>query len=195
MATHDLTSERLREKISYDPDTGEFRHKIAHGSAVAGGLCGRVNRDGYRQISVDLRLYSAHRLAWLYVYGMWPDGFIDHINRLRDDNRIKNLRVVSRAENNQNTKLFRTNTSGYRGVTWDSRGKKWRASITVNNKKRSLGSHNTKLLAYEAYLFAASSLHSANSAVAEHLQSGIIDTAQAEGAYPLACESRTSGQP
>ena len=78
-----LTAERLREVISYNADTGVFLNKVARRRALIGAVSGRINRDGYRQIQIDGRIYSAHRLAWLYVHGSWPGGFIDHINRLR----------------------------------------------------------------------------------------------------------------
>lgn len=162
-----LTAERLREVISYNADTGVFLNKVARRRALIGAVSGRINRDGYRQIQIDGRIYSAHRLAWLYVHGSWPGGFIDHINRLRSDNRLENLRLASRAENNQNSATPKTNTSGFRGVTWDGRGQKWRATITVDNKKISVGSHATPEEAYAAYLRAAVLLHSTNAAVAD----------------------------
>ncbi|MDA6380520.1 HNH endonuclease signature motif containing protein [Escherichia coli] len=70
-------------------------------------------------IMINGKAYPAHRLAWLIVYGTMPDGFIDHINRVRTDNRISNLRLVTHSENMQNRKIQKNNKSGYRGVSWD----------------------------------------------------------------------------
>ncbi|WP_046239044.1 HNH endonuclease [Delftia tsuruhatensis] len=165
MQNTELTQSRLFERLSYDKETGIFTNRFSGSRKSKGEVSGRLNKFGYRQIQIDKKLYSAHRLAWLYVNGEWPDGLIDHINRVRDDNRISNLRVVTRAENNQNIGMLKTNTSGYRGVHYDARGRKWRASITVENKKVSLGSHLTPEKAYEAYVDAARRLHTNNSCV------------------------------
>lgn len=92
----------LRATLLYDPDTGVFTRAITRGSLAAGTKAGSLNRVGYWQIGVCGRTYTAQRLAWFYVHGDWPDGDIDHINRDKLDNRIANLRVISRSENLRN---------------------------------------------------------------------------------------------
>ena len=84
-----LTAERLREVLDYDPDTGVFTRKVRTASSVkVGDVAGSLNGKGYIRIRVDGRLYFAHRLAWLYVHGEWPVDQVDHINGIKNDNRI-----------------------------------------------------------------------------------------------------------
>ena len=87
-----LTQARLKELFTYDPLIGTFVRRERRGSARAGEIAGTDNGCGYLQIAVDRRVYVAHRMAWLYVHGIWPPAQIDHINMIRDDNRIANLR-------------------------------------------------------------------------------------------------------
>lgn len=88
---------------------------------------------------VDVTSYKAHRLAWLYIYGEWPSDQIDHINHIRTDNRIKNLRDASSYENSKNQSIPKNNTSGVLGVGWNKLGRKWRSNISVNGKRLHLG--------------------------------------------------------
>lgn len=112
----ELTQERLKQLIKYDPTSGEFTWlpRDAHNSNMVGALldswntrnANRIlvnpNPDNYHYIKVDGCLYTGHRLAWLYVYGEWPNNVIDHINRTKSDNRIANLRDVTHKENMNN---------------------------------------------------------------------------------------------
>jgi hypothetical protein len=103
-----LTQEMLRKVIHYDPATGQFTWlKIGNTNGFAGKVAGSLDQQGYRRISVYSRFYKAHRLAWLYIHGVWPEPEIDHINRIRDDNRIENLRVADRLLNMRNTARWR----------------------------------------------------------------------------------------
>src|SRR3990167_3120706 len=105
-----ISQQRLKELLSYNPNTGEFTRLVAtgiHGCNKAGVVVGCLSdhpTQGYILIRVnnDGILYRAHRLAWLYVYGFWPPADIDHINGNRSDNRIVNLRSVTRSQNLQN---------------------------------------------------------------------------------------------
>ena len=142
MAT--LTSSRLKEALNYDPETGTFTWKETRRGLRIGDVAGCLAKHGYIFIRVDKNLYTAHRLAWLYVYGEWPNGNIDHINRNRSDNRISNLRSASQAENCQNKHLRSDNKSGYAGVYWCKNAQKWRAYIGADGKRISLGYFHEK---------------------------------------------------
>lgn len=140
----DLTQERLKELLHYNPDTGVFTWiKKSKRSTAIGSIAGSKHNQGYRATSIDWKRYLLHRLAWLYVYGEFPNGFIDHINRDRSDNRISNLRVVSRSENQQNHKLSKTNKSGVAGVIWAKKDKRWHARIWLGGKTKNLGYFKT----------------------------------------------------
>lgn len=155
-----LTAERLREVLQYHPETGQFTWKLNPSCVRIGKIAGTLLEKGYVKIAIDKRAHMAHRLAWLYVHGEWPDGYIDHINRNKSDNRISNLRVVGRNENMQNQGLHKRNTSGFRGVSEFKN--RWRARISVNGKDKYLGRFKDKESAYEAYLKAAAKYHTHN---------------------------------
>lgn len=130
----------LKGLLSYDEQTGEFYWLVKRGRGIKpGDIAGSIAPIGYRLISVNGRFYYAHRLAWLYVFGEWPDGQIDHINGVRSDNRITNLRSVSNRENHKNTKLRSDNTSGVNGVYWSNVRSKWIAQIVDDEKVKFLG--------------------------------------------------------
>ena len=94
-----ITQFRLKELLDYLPDTGEFVWKISHPRAGKGRIAGAKDYHGYVVIRLDTVLYKAHRLAWLYVKGEWPEKGLDHINQNKSDNRIENLEWVTRKEN------------------------------------------------------------------------------------------------
>ena len=106
---------------------------------VAGSLS-----EGYRRVSIQGKSTGAHRVAWFLHYGKWPDGFIDHINHDRSDNRIGNLRLVSRSDNARNQKLHSHNVSGFNGVSYHKKRQEWRAVIQVDGKKKWVGAFKTK---------------------------------------------------
>ncbi len=136
----ELTAEYLRSVLHYDQETGIFTRKVSTSNSVkVGDVAGCPNGDGYLLIMVQSRLYKAHRLAWLYVSGEWPEDQIDHINRNRSDNRITNLREVSHKQNQQNRSKPSNSTSGHPGVSWYKRYYKWVARITHNYKLIHLG--------------------------------------------------------
>ncbi len=135
-----LTQSRLKELLTYDPDTGIFVWILRAGRGGAGCIAGSVRPTGYRYIGIDRKNYRAHRLAWLYVYGKFPDNQIDHKNRKRDDNWIGNLRDVTTIENCKNQTMYKNNTSGIAGVRWHKGQKRWHAQIVVRQKNIYLGS-------------------------------------------------------
>ena len=123
----------LRNRYNYDPETGEFSKK----SGKPG--CGRPATNGYLQIEVAGKRYMAHRLAWLWVYGVWPENQLDHMNQDRLDNRISNLREATNKQNGENVRLFKHNKSGRTGVSWRKSEKKWAACIKHHGRTIDLG--------------------------------------------------------
>ncbi len=130
----------LHEFLEYKPDTGLFFWKKGIKGRKKGSKAGHLSKDGYVDIRIKHRLYPAHRIAWLMMTGKWPDNFIDHINRIKSDNRFINLREATKAQNSQNTNIQSNNTSGYKGVVWHKPNKNWCAQIHVNKKHIHLGS-------------------------------------------------------
>ena len=122
-----ITQKELKELLHYDPGTGVFVWKniITANQKKNGDVAGGYDDKGYIKIRINYKHYLAHRLAWLYVYGEWPSKHLDHINRNPSDNRISNLREATHLENNKNASKRKDNTSGYKGVNWHARNKKW----------------------------------------------------------------------
>ena len=158
----DLTLEKVRELLHYDPATGQFRWRVnvgSYGRIPAGTVAGAKSLNGYIYITIGRHRCLAHRLAWFYVNGEWPEKQIDHINNNRVDNTWSNLRLADQSENSCNGSLRTTNTSGYRGVSWSTAKRKWVASIVKNRKQFKLGYFSCKHEAYSAYCKAARKLH------------------------------------
>jgi hypothetical protein len=152
MATGLITQERLKSLLTYDPDTGEFCWRAATAIRTkVGSVAGTVSNRGYTRIQIDRRIYLAHRLAWLYTYGEWPKGVVDHINQNKSDNRLNNLRDVSLSVNARNCKLQKNNSSGYKGVSYWTHRRKWAAQIRTEGKNKLLGMFDTPTEAANAY--------------------------------------------
>ena len=165
MATNTLTQDRLRAILHYDPETGVFirtaalRPQAAHYVGKVAGFTkpGAVgNGGGYVMVTVDGRAYRAHRLAWLYMMGTWPEADIDHRDSDRANNRWDNLRAATRSENIHNMGLRARNTSGRKGACYDAKRQKWLAQIVVNGRYIFLGRYETRDEAGDAYDAAAS---------------------------------------
>lgn len=126
--------------LDYDPDTGEFtwKNRVGNTRRWNGRKAGYVEAQGYICIKLFSRIYKIHRVAWLLTYGEWPEHEIDHINGLRSDNRIANLRDVTVQTNLRNATMSRKNTTGATGVY--RYGNTWRASIFINGRLKHLGS-------------------------------------------------------
>ena len=133
-----LTQERLKELLSYDPETGVFTWLTKRGKGEAGAIAGSPHNMGYVRIGIGGKAYLAHRLAWLYVHGHMPSE-IDHRNRIGTDNRISNLRPATHIQNTFNKKTGTKNTSGVQGVSWICRAKMWRVRITAQKTTIYLG--------------------------------------------------------
>jgi hypothetical protein len=139
-----LTQEYLKEILEYNPESGLFIWKVrkSRRSAIGSGA-GTRSKKGYFSISIDSKVYRSHRLAWLYVYGKFPENGIDHINGNPSDNSIHNLRIASQQSNNKNVTTRCNNSSGYKGVSFDKNTGKWKAQAQVNGKKKHLGLFTT----------------------------------------------------
>lgn len=144
-----LTQNRLKELLFWDGE--KFIWNKQPRRRLMSSVAGCVGKKGYKQICIDQKLYGEHRLVWLYHYGAFPDGVIDHIDRNPLNNSIRNLRVVKHAENCQNTKKHIDNTSGYKGVYWNKQRSRWMAKIVVNGKQHHLGIFLTPEEASVAY--------------------------------------------
>ncbi len=152
-AVRDIDVGLLRQLLTYDPDTGIMLwlprerglfNRSSSWSRWNRWYAGRVAmtakaRGGYLHGRIFGVAYRAHRVVWALHHGEWPHDMIDHINGIKTDNRIENLRVVSIFENQQNVSRRKTNKSGVTGVCWDSANGKWRAQLSVNKQRVNLG--------------------------------------------------------
>lgn len=139
-----IETARLRELLHYNPETGTFTRRVSAGGRLAGSVAGNIDiSNGYVRIGIDNRRHYAHRLAYQYVYGEVPPTEIDHVNGDRVDNRICNLRLATRSENNMNSVKRVNNTSGVVGVSWNKARSKWMAFVTHERKKIYLGIFDT----------------------------------------------------
>lgn len=134
-----ITQGRLKQLLTYNRNTGIFIWNKTVSRTIKGTIAGHTGKRGYSRIGINGILYYAHRLAWLYEYGYTPENPLDHINRNKLDNRIKNLREVSIQCNLRNTKVFKNNTSGVTGVYWFPRDSCWVATIYINMRAIHLG--------------------------------------------------------
>jgi len=158
----EITQEQLKEVLNYDPNTGIFTWAKQVGQrGVIGKPAGSLDKaKGYISIKINRKKYAAHRLAWLYFYGYMPKDLIDHEDGIKDNNRIKNLREANTSQNQHNQRKPRKdNTSGYLGVTFSKKSKKYTAKIRTNNIVKHLGMFTDPKLASEAYLTAKRQLH------------------------------------
>ena len=155
-----LTQTRLMQVFDYNPETGVFTRKLKQTGIKQGSVSGSLSTQGYLVTSVDGKLYSCHRLAWLYVTGNWPDYQIDHINGCRSDNRIANLRDLKKEINIQNQRRAQKSNKSTQVLGTFKNGKKFAARIAHNGKKLYLGTFTTLEEASAAYLAAKRLLHS-----------------------------------
>lgn len=160
-----ITQEYLRSILDYDPRTGIFtwreRPEIPHAinARRVGGEAGTINKNGYRVILINRSNRTAHRLAWLYVYGEFPKSHIDHIDRDRTNNSISNLRLATRSLNAFNRRAPKGAASAYRGVQRAQNSLRWFAQIRHEGKTHYLGSFDDEQEAAKAYRDAATSFY------------------------------------
>lgn len=157
-----LTLDNLKYLFHYNPTTGLFTRLVAYCNCIKiGDIAGSPDKDGYTVIKIKGKVYKAHRLAWFYHYGEWPKGEIDHINGVKSDNRLDNLRLSTRSGNLQNLKCALRNNYSTKllGASACSNSDKFVARITVRGKVHNLGTYDTPQEAHEAYLEAKRRLH------------------------------------
>jgi len=135
-----ITHEELVSSLRYDKYTGDFFWLKNNKNHIGQGTkAGNLSKRGYIVIRVLGKLHRAHRLAWLYVHKSLPNGEIDHKNHIKNDNRISNLRVVDRVGQNRNATIRKDNVSGYAGICFHKRAKKWQATIGRGQGVKHLG--------------------------------------------------------
>lgn len=163
MAKHTpLTQEILHDLFRYNKQVGLLIRRYKRGKAEAGTSSTAKDRDGYLVVGIKGKLYRAHRVIWFYVHGSWPKGDIDHINRVKDDNRIHNLRDVTRSQNKQNQGPSKNCKSGIKGVYWCNQSSKWRAGICHQGRQWVIGEYKTIEAAASAYATEAARVHEFN---------------------------------
>jgi hypothetical protein len=146
--------------LDYCPETGIFTRKASQlRPDLIGKEAGSLHSEGYRHIKIKGMSYYAHRLAWFYYYGVEPTNFLDHINGVKGDNRIKNLRGATNQENCRNRGKFLNNAASYKGVSWCKLTKKYHAQCQVDGKKHHLGRYPTPEEAHAAYVAFATEHH------------------------------------
>ena len=156
----ELTADRAREILSYDPISGVLMWRLSRGGKPQGSPAGCVDTRGCLRTRVDRKLYLNHRLIWLLVNGSWPSRDIDHLNGDPADNRLENMRDVSNKTNHENKRRPNSNNScGCLGVYWAPNANKYRARIRVSGKSIHIGYFESRESAYSAYLTAKRRLH------------------------------------
>lgn len=150
-----LTRRRLKQVLRYDRATGIFIWRKSRRGVTAGAVAGRSNQKGHIQIKIDGILYSANRLAFFWMRGRWPKHQVDHRDVETSNNRWKNLREATNAQNCGNKKRYRNNTTGFKGVSFHRASGKYQASIRRNYQKIHLGLFGNPELAHRAYKAAA----------------------------------------
>ena len=153
-----MSIEAIKRVLRYDPESGEFWWTDEAPKKVAGKLANAKDKLGYVCLKINGKMYKAHRLAWSFVHGKFPNGDIDHINGNPSDNRISNLRLVSHSVNLQNQRKARADSAtGVLGVRKNGSG--YRAEIRVCGKRINLGTYPTTELAHIAYVDAKRKHH------------------------------------
>lgn len=164
--------ETLRDLLRYEPETGRLywkarpremfgteHHWKTWNTRFADKEAMTANTLGYLCGNINYVRHQAHRVAWAIYYGEWPEGDIDHINLIRSDNRISNLRLATKSENLRNIRRFSSNTSGYKGVSLHKKTGRWVARISTGTKYKHLGLFDDKEDARAAYMDAARKHH------------------------------------
>ena len=140
---------KIKDRLTYDPESGDLtwlkieekdRHDKSYNTKNEGNRAGYLHKEsGYYYVGVAGKALRLHRVAWFLHYGVWPKQGLDHINRVRSDNKITNLRDVSRKENQRNLSKANNNNSGVTGVCMRKDNGRWKAQIQVDGRSIHLG--------------------------------------------------------
>lgn len=165
MHKQSLTVQRLKEVLHYDPRSGVFTWASSAGKGQprsrVGQPAGRLNEDGYLRVGIDGVRYLAHRLAWLYMTGAWPQLMVDHKNGVKHDNRWRNLREADHSANGQNVHRAKGGNP-LPGAYWRPKRGRWEAQLRINGVHRHLGYFSTAKKAHAAYVKAKREHHPFN---------------------------------
>lgn len=156
-----ISIEKLNELFRYEPETGLICWRVRRKGVKAkcGGVAGYVTDRGYIKIVNDGKSMLAHRVAFAIYFGRWPDGEIDHINGVKSDNRVCNLREATRKQNNANRGPLKNNLTGYKGVNYIKSRNKFVARISNGTRRVFIGMFDSAIEASEAYRKAAKEIH------------------------------------
>ena len=153
------TQDRLKEILDYDPETGVLRWRVQQARMKAGDIAGSTTDTGYWRISIDGRVFKAHRIIWKFMTGEDPPAEVDHVDTIGLNNRWSNLRLASSSQNKANARLRSDNTSGLKGSSWHKQIKRWISYIHKDGKRHHLGTFDSAQDAHAAYLIAATRMH------------------------------------
>lgn len=151
-----LSAEDIREHIAYDPVEGTFTWRtFRHGLRWPAGRPAGYVRKGYLAIKLFQVKVLAHRMAWTYMTGEWPETLVDHWDNDPLNNRWNNLRLATSSQNAMNYSIGKRGPDRLKGTCWDSANEMWQAHICINRKQKNLGRYPTEREAHEAYKAAA----------------------------------------
>ncbi|OGT59774.1 MAG: hypothetical protein A3E01_04660 [Gammaproteobacteria bacterium RIFCSPHIGHO2_12_FULL_63_22] len=154
-----VSIETLRESFRLD-ESGRLFWLVSNTNRIrVGEQAGTRSDEGYIVLMIQRQRIPAHRIVFAMTHGRWPVGEVDHINRVRDDNRPCNLREASKSQNQMNRPVSPLSGTGVKGVGWCKKSNRWRARIALNGKRVSVGLFDTIAEAAEAYAAASKSLH------------------------------------
>jgi HNH endonuclease/AP2 domain len=151
-----ITHTRLLEVLHYDEHSGVFTWRVRTSQrARIGEEAGTITNHGYRVLTIDSKRYLAHLVAWFYCHETWPTTLVDHRDNNKSNNALSNLRLANKHLNAANSRGHKDSKTGVKGVTFDARYGKYRATIGVNGRQHWLGYHETIKQAADAYSDAA----------------------------------------
>lgn len=154
----ELTQDLLHELFEYRDDGNLYWRENGAGRRDISKPAGTMRKNGYIQIRINRKIYLAHRLVFLMHHGFLPKE-VDHIDGNEANNAVENLRLATPSQNMRNRGKQSNNKSGFKGVSWDKRKAKWRATIGINRKYKHLGYFDCPEQAYGAYCQAAAEIH------------------------------------
>jgi len=147
-----VTIERLKEVMRYEPETGRLEWKVRISCHNPGEHAGCVKMDGYVYVNLDKNRMFGHRMAWALYYGRWPEHQLDHINGVRSDNRIENLREVTGSVNQHNRRDMIRKNGSLKGTSFRKKIGLWKAEIIIDGKRFHLGMFPSEKAAHEMYV-------------------------------------------